>query len=267
MEDVTHADHRLWRTLHALLFKPGFLTHEFLAGRRARYLPPVRLYLVLSVVFFLVTAATHRETQVVQVSTSDTGVPKAALVVPLDDADTLATTPARPGETAEQRAVRECGMIEYNWLWAATLRPVMQQTCLRIRADHGRSLAQSMRHNLPRAMFVFLPLLAGIMMLFYWRPRHYYVEHLLLLIHNHAFVFLALSLVWSLDALVPPIAGWLNFALFVYLVWYLYRSMRTVYGQGRWLTIAKFTALSFLYLVFGLVVFMLNFAYSALTLD
>ena len=52
-EDLTHADSRLWRTLAALLFKPGHLTREFLAGRRARYLPPVRLYLVLSVLFFL----------------------------------------------------------------------------------------------------------------------------------------------------------------------------------------------------------------------
>ena len=39
-------------------------------------------------------------------------------------------------------------------------------------------------------MFVFLPLLAWLMMLMYWRPRHYYVEHLLLFMHNHAFVFL-----------------------------------------------------------------------------
>ena len=53
LEDLTHADSRLWGTLAALLFKPGSLTREFLAGRRARYLPPVRLYLVLSVVFFL----------------------------------------------------------------------------------------------------------------------------------------------------------------------------------------------------------------------
>src|SRR5579862_3912078 len=57
-EDVTHADSRLWRSLAALLFKPGFLTREFLAGRRASYLPPVRLYLVLSVVFFIWLAAT-----------------------------------------------------------------------------------------------------------------------------------------------------------------------------------------------------------------
>src|SRR5579862_5007507 len=42
-EDLTHADSRLWQTLIALLFRPGFLTREFLEGRRARYLPPVRL--------------------------------------------------------------------------------------------------------------------------------------------------------------------------------------------------------------------------------
>src|SRR6516225_4826461 len=57
-EDLTHADSRLWRTLGALLFRPGYLTREFLAGRRARYLPPVRLYLVISVLFFLWASAT-----------------------------------------------------------------------------------------------------------------------------------------------------------------------------------------------------------------
>ena len=53
-EDLTHADSRLWRTLYALLLRPGLLTREFLDGRRARYLPPVRLYLVVSLLFFLV---------------------------------------------------------------------------------------------------------------------------------------------------------------------------------------------------------------------
>jgi len=55
-EDLTHADSRLWGTVGALLFKPGFLTCEFLAGRRVKYLPPLRLYLVLSLLFFVVAA-------------------------------------------------------------------------------------------------------------------------------------------------------------------------------------------------------------------
>src|SRR5690349_10164183 len=64
-EDLTHADSRLWSTILALLFKPGFLTREFLNGRRVRYLPPLRLYLVLSVLFFLVLGLIHHEPRVV----------------------------------------------------------------------------------------------------------------------------------------------------------------------------------------------------------
>jgi hypothetical protein len=266
-EDVTHADSRLWRTLAALLFKPGFLTHEFLAGRRARYLPPVRLYLVLSVAFFLCASLTHSQPELVQVSTGDDGLPRAAHVVPLEDAESLATGPARPGETPQQRAARECAMIAYDGPGAASLKPAMQRACLKIRADNARSLMAAFRHNLPRIMFVFLPLLAGLMMLFYWKPRRYYVEHLLLLLHNHAFVFVVVPLAWGVGALVPPLSGWLDFALFIYVAWYLYRSMRSVYGQGAGLTVAKLTALSLFYFVFGMLMFVLNFAYSALTLD
>lgn len=56
IESLTHADSRLWKTLWLLLSKPGFLTKEFFEGRRSRYLPPIRLYIVLSVAFFLILA-------------------------------------------------------------------------------------------------------------------------------------------------------------------------------------------------------------------
>ena len=56
---ISHADSRLWRTLRALLFRPGYLSQQFLAGRRARYLSPFRLYFVLSVLFFLMVSITH----------------------------------------------------------------------------------------------------------------------------------------------------------------------------------------------------------------
>ncbi|MCB1693312.1 MAG: DUF3667 domain-containing protein [Pseudomonadales bacterium] len=53
-DDVFSFDSRTARTLFALLFRPGFLTVEYFAGRRARYVPPLRLYLIASVVFFFV---------------------------------------------------------------------------------------------------------------------------------------------------------------------------------------------------------------------
>src|ERR1700704_2643682 len=53
IEALTHADSRVWGTLQPLLRCPGFLTREFFAGRRARYVQPLRLYLILSVLFFV----------------------------------------------------------------------------------------------------------------------------------------------------------------------------------------------------------------------
>jgi Protein of unknown function (DUF3667) len=42
-------DGRLWRTLLALVARPGFLTLEYFSGRRRRYIRPARLFLVLFV--------------------------------------------------------------------------------------------------------------------------------------------------------------------------------------------------------------------------
>jgi len=121
-------------------------------------------------------------------------------------------------------------------------------------------------HNLPRAMFLFVPILAGAMMLMYWRPRHYYVEHLLLFVHNHAFVFLLLLLAGLASALLPPLATWISWAVALYIAWYAYRSMRVVYGQGRSLTFVKLGLLSLFYLVSGSLMLALLSVYSALTL-
>ena len=52
--DLFEMDSRLWRTVVPLLIRPGLLTKEYLQGRRARYMPPFRMYLVLSLVFFVV---------------------------------------------------------------------------------------------------------------------------------------------------------------------------------------------------------------------
>jgi hypothetical protein len=50
--EFAHLDGKIFQTLKILVTKPGLLTVEFLNGRRARYLSPVRLYLTCSVLFF-----------------------------------------------------------------------------------------------------------------------------------------------------------------------------------------------------------------------
>ena len=104
----------------------------------------------------------------------------------------------------------------------------MQELCAKSGKDHGAALYKEVVHNIPRAMFIFLPLLALAMKLMYWRPKRYYVEHLLFLVHNHAFVFLTLAILALLGRI--PVVGdhlsWLNFFVWLYMFWYLFRAMR-----------------------------------------
>jgi hypothetical protein len=182
----------------------------------------------------------------------------------LEDLPVPALQP-KAGETPEQRADRLCADANYNGPWAATLQPLFKQACRKSVIDNGKELQQVFLHNVPRAMFIFLPLLAGLMMLMYWRPRHYYVEHLLLFVHNHAFVFLVAGMALLLGRLVPRLPG-LNFLIFLYFAWYMYRSMRVVYQQGRLLTVSKLLLLASFYLLFASLLAAITSVYSAFTL-
>jgi hypothetical protein len=244
-EDLTHADSRIWRTLAALLFRPGELTREFLDGRRVRYLPPLRLYLVVSLLFFAVASISPRSA----------GSPAPIVIGPAAGAVT-------------QQGEHTCTGIQYSGPAQARIDQALQQACRSYVADNGRSLRTQFMHVVPRAMFLFLPVLALVMMLMYWRPRHYYIEHLLLLVHNHAFIFLCITVYWLVVRWLPWhwLTTLLTWVLVVYIPVYVYRSLRHVYGQGRWLTLAKLVVMSWAYAISAAVMLVLSAVYSILEL-
>jgi hypothetical protein len=51
--EIAHVDSKLLTTLRDLVVKPGFLTQEYFAGRKSRYIPALRLFLVLFALQFL----------------------------------------------------------------------------------------------------------------------------------------------------------------------------------------------------------------------
>ncbi len=265
-ESISHADSRLWRTLWLLFSRPGFLTREFFAGHRARYLPPFRLYLVLSVILVLLTtvgggeeadsaAAIGKSPDAAAPSASPETAPPASetggdrFVVNIDGLNDFCDAFDRPDDGSGNFAARQD----------------VRKFCRRIRTEAGE-LAQAVVHSIPRAMFVFLPLIAAIMKLMYWRPRRYYVEHLLFLVHNHAAVFLVYTLV-ALFSFIPVVGDstpLLFFCALGYLAWYIYRAMRVVYSQGRWLTFSKYFVLVWTYVITAVVGFLLTMIFIAI---
>ena len=52
-EGFTHFDTKFYNTMVAIFLYPGKITKDFLEGRRGRYVPPIRLYFLISFIFFL----------------------------------------------------------------------------------------------------------------------------------------------------------------------------------------------------------------------
>jgi hypothetical protein len=295
-ESISHADSRLWRTLWYLFARPGFLTREFFAGRRVAYLPPFRLYLVLSVIFFLLAGLSQDEPE-------GAGSPatRPAITQQTDEERAKAREEAlqtareerQQGIEEAQKALAEKGfkldadldgkkvqvhskgLDEFCKPFAAAenggsgarARNNIRQFCRRVQED-GSELFTELGHNLPRAMFIFLPLLAGIMKLMYWRPRRYYVEHLLFLVHNHAFVFLMLIFFMLVDLAIYPLIGDYVWPFYVagsfYTVWYIFRAMRNMYGQHGLLTFLKYFVLGLTYVFTAFFTLLLTLIFLAI---
>jgi hypothetical protein len=255
-EDLTHADSRLWRTMGALLFKPGLLTAEFLAGRRVKYLPPLRLYLVLSVLYFLVAGMLHQHPNAWVFGVSDNGLKIERAQRPV----------ARPGETPQQLAKRMCADVNYDGPWHAYFAPALRESCEKSVLDGGRGFAEGYIHNLPKAIFLMAPLLALVMKPLYRRPRRYYVEHVLFLLHDHAFLYLLFALTALAVAVlqIHLLVATLDWGVALYVPYYYFVAMRRVYGQSRGRTLAKLAVLLAAYLATALVVLVVTTVYSVL---
>jgi hypothetical protein len=260
--DVTHSllhlDSRVWRTLKLLIFRPGDLTREFIAGRHQSYLPPFRLYLGISILFFALSALLPDS----EVFDMDHG--GEAVVAPV----TLET----PGGTKAVGGGTACEIKIFDSAAFADFELALERACRKMRADGGANFAERFASTAPKLMFLFLPLMAAFALLFYWRPRRLYAEHLVLFLHNHAFTFLLIAVteIFSTiaDLKIPYIGilGFVTFLLFVYLPYYVFRSMRVVYGEGRFKTTLKFLALGTIYFLLLGITMLAGLVYAMLTL-
>jgi hypothetical protein len=243
MEGLAHADSRLWRTLIPLWFQPGKLTTEFIAGRRIAYVPPFRLYLVLSVIFFLM-ASFHGVK-------SERGIFDAS-----DQPDGGASFCQDLGAKVPMP----------NWTQRIT------HACNAVKQDHGANWLQVAIATMPKAMFIFLPVIAFLHMLLYWRPRHRYVEHLLFFLHLHALYFsvaIVLLLLFSMAATWPALDGTASVVINL-LVWasaiYSLIAIRRVFGRSWIGTLLKGFVMLIVYFTVSVIGFAGIFLYAALQL-
>ena len=135
--ELTGYDGRIMSTIRGLL-RPGFLTREYLAGRRAHYLPPLRVYLIVSVIYFVVAASAPT------VRWRRMGPGGCASTSTSDDGTQMSD---------EERAQMRAELDDAAWF----LRPMFRSMMLE--DPHG--FRRRMFTVMPRVFFALLPVFAG----------------------------------------------------------------------------------------------------------
>lgn len=288
--DLLEIDSKIWQTLVPLAIRPGRLTSDYLRGRRARFMPPFRTYLVLSLLFFLVaffdpqeqlgilfepsSESTTEQSEAEQTVRDevlrelvDEGiVVRDGIDGPIDADETDGVSITVDGEKINTN----CDLEDFDpadmpaWLAKRLTKERLQVMCDRMTAQDGQGLKgflDKLRENVPAGLFILLPLMALVLNTLYPLSKRYYVEHLLFVVHYHAFIFLALIFeilylrVAELLKFPEAISTILVMAISIYIAVYMYKAMRRVYGQRHWVTVFKYILLLFAY-VLGLALIM-----------
>jgi len=249
-------DGRMWRSLYALAFRPGFLTREYLGGRRRRYVRPSRLFVALSIVVFAILRFAAGPAVVVDTSL-DAGRANPVLEREDDEARSFGL-----------RIDRDLN-VQLDYASSPMLLALQKRIAGFNRLSREDKLERPQAGVLrfaPYAAIGLLPAFALLLEIAYagpardWpsRPRRY-AAHLVFGAHNHAFLFLAVSLM----VLVP--LGPVRAALALWVAAYALVSMKAVYG-GVWLGIVLRAVFIFAvyFVFFGLAIAALLLAAVAL---
>jgi hypothetical protein len=198
--ETLHVDGRILQSIRRLLLSPGFLTREYVQGRRARWISPIRLYLIFSVLFFALSALTGFRVGLNSAQRQNGwnfsfgNAPQASVSMDDDEARSFGF----------ENAAAMQGAINHAMLaWV------------------------------PRVMFVLMPLFAGLVALAYRRVDPHYLHHLIFAIHVHAAWF-AVSAIGKAVELVSSTAGRaLQQLAVVFVMVYAVLAFRRVYGKVR----------------------------------
>ena len=250
-------DGRFASTVRAVISKPGLLTRDFLEGRRARYLSPLRLYLMCSLVYFLIAAAAPE----VVVN----GNKSLYIGVKLGDGQTRsngvpASRPERVADEARSAMQNQTALpdsIKQKALEDIAHAPKVMQPFLRRAVEDPAGFRRGLLEAMPRMLFALLPVFAVIVSMFY-RGRKY-PEHFYFALHLHAFVFLAFAVsAASRFTRFAPISVVVGIVSFLWMAVYATLSFRRVYGGSVVATLAKEVGIGVLYGIVSLVAFIVT---------
>jgi hypothetical protein len=265
--DITHFDGKFFSTVKYLLARPGLLSREYMNGRRASYLHPIRLYVFTSAFFFLMVfsfskfrprddTSNHAARDTTRSSWYKPQRYDSLYIDPKSRVTIDRTWLQYPTVAAYDSAQRQLPDSLRDGWW----KRQMQREIITVDQEYHKDpknfrehFLDHFLHSFPKILFVSLPFFALILQFLYFRRRkqYYYADHGIFTIHVYCATFILMLLIIWLNRIADAIAwrwpgvviGVLKTGIILYMFVYLFQALRTFYGQGRAKTLLKYLLL------------------------
>lgn len=284
-EDFTHYDNAFWKTIRHLLFKPALLTKEYLAGRRQKYVPPVRLYIFVSfVTFFLIGMAMSKIMKDIETRNAATETDWRDIAIKeggLTGRDSINVMAAQNHDrtnffgfgTTEQLEKWQKSAPESERYSKFQYSIVYRTTRIGERLEKDPTFIKELTSvfiaSLPKVLFVYMPVFAFVLWLFHGKKQWYYFDHGIFTLHYFSFLLLTICIMQLVESAFGKyragavVSSTLNTVCVFWWIFYFFRSHSRMYGEKKWISRLKSTAMFFINSFLILIFVMLAMLYTA----
>ncbi len=266
-------DGRFFYTLRNLLLRPGKVPAQYVEGKRMRFMNPVRIYFLTSVILLGIIQIKDGATSMVDINTSDEPASVAKMdstkisvdnlsapvdaSVPTEEAPPFLQKIGKMGDfyKAHKSMPMQAALDSLGYEYTLMNRFMYKQGA-KVAEFDTEKFNRFLFSKMFWVLFLFLPLLALILKLLYVRRRFYYPEHLFFAFYNQSVFFLLLSIAFLFNNAVEVVLlvlVMLSFAI------YLFIAMKRFYKQSTRKTLLKFVFLN----IAMVPSFLIFFAFSA----
>jgi hypothetical protein len=291
LDEFVNWDSKFFATIGLLLVRPWKLTNDFLAGHRVRYVHPLRVYLLASVLFFFAVnfgaksihlhrgKLSSKDRAELQAKLKDPNLPPearasiekamaltspspAAMTSPAGQpAAETSPTPTAQSTPEEESVVRFDSQSPSTpfekWLEARAKEKI---------GAHGTKaqlFLVTVISNMPYMMLCCIPLFAFVLKILYVRRHIFYIDHLVYALHIHSFAYIATILIvltgMGLNRSAPNLTAPICNLLVLAAVVLIFISIRRVYRQGWFRSVVKFLFGGVVYFIVLLVALVATF--------
>ncbi|RBN51610.1 DUF3667 domain-containing protein [Flavobacterium psychrolimnae] len=290
-EDLTHYENAFWRTIKNLLFKPAALTKEYLSGKRLSYLAPVRLYIFISFITFLIVAifpntvnslestpkkestiTTKNKSFQSKISKNDSIQNHQTEIEEQNQIFNFGYESVEQLDSIQKHAPESEKLSDFNYWMNKKIQIVKENNT---QSEIIEKFISSFTHNLPKVLFVFMPLFAFFLWLFHNKKRWYYFDHGIFTLHYFSFLLLIFLLLFLINKALSPftessfvtfIQIIVNFIGIGWMIYYFYPAHHRFYGETRLISFIKSSLLFFINFILIIIILSIFAIYTFINL-